>query len=291
MKPIFITGANGNITKHVVRLLLDSGMPIRIGNHSVTKTAEKAVNKKTDEVYFDFLKPHTYTAAVSGCSSVFMIRPPAIANTRQTLNVFIECAYKAGVEHIVFVSVAGAESNSLVPHHAVEQQLIKSGNRYTILRPGFFAQNLESAYLNDIKNDDRLYLPSGHGLVNFIDARDIAKVAVMSLMDSTKHSNKAYTLAGSQAVTFEQVADMLSLQLNRKITYVPASVIGYMHHLYKQKLPLIQIVIQTILHVGIRKGQAHIVDNTLSQLLPDEPLTIQDYIHDYKDYWCLYSGK
>lgn len=277
MKPIFITGRSGNVTQHLTQRLLAAGIPIRVGARSQPKNP--------GDVHFDFLKPDTFTPAVSGCSRVFIIRPPDIANTKQTLNVFIEQAYKAGVEHIVFVSVAGAESNSFVPHYAVEQKLIHSGHNYTILRPGFFAQNLEGPYLDDIKTDDRLYLPAGYGLVNFIDARDIAKVAAMALLDPIKHRNQAYTLAGNEAVSFDQVAQILTAQLGRKINYKPASVLGYMWHLKKQKLPTMQIVIQTILHFGIRRGQAHIVDSTLEQLIEGKPISIKDYIKDYHAIW------
>ncbi|WNZ26011.1 hypothetical protein HJG54_26415 [Leptolyngbya sp. NK1-12] len=50
----------------------------------------------------------------------------------------------------MFVSVTGADQNPFVPHHAVEQHLKAHNRTYTILRPGFFAQNLGDAYRTDI---------------------------------------------------------------------------------------------------------------------------------------------
>lgn len=277
MGPIFITAATGNIGKHVVRLLQEANESIKIGTRSEPGSQ--------NEVHFDFFDPRSYAEALFGCSSLFLVRPPAISNTKDTLNVLIDQAYEAGVKHIVFVSVSGAENNTIVPHHAVEQKLISSGKSYTILRPGFFSQNLEGPYLDDIILDNRIYLPSGHGVVTFIDARDIADVAFLALTDQMTHSKKEYTLAGNEAATFTQVAQMLSEELGRNIIYTPASVMGYMFHLWKKKLPKMQIIVQTILHYGIRSGQAHIQSDTLSSLLLREPLTIRQYIRDYRGLW------
>ena len=174
----------------------------------------------------DLSDPSSYNDAVHGVKSLFLLRPPAIANTKKTLNVLVDTAYGEGVEHIVFVSVAGAESNTFVPHHAVEQCLINSGNSYTILRPGFFSQNLESAYRGDIVNDSCIYLPAANGLINFIDTRDIAEIAVQALVDPQAHCRKAYTLAGSEALTFYDVAKLLSQELGRPVKYREASILG-----------------------------------------------------------------
>lgn len=259
MQPILVTGATGNIGRHVVSKLQALKHPIRI--------AKRSQASAPDAVLLDLSNPETYVAAIHGCGALFLLRPPAISNTKKTLNVLIDRAYEAGVRHIVFVSVSGAENNSIVPHHAVEQQLIHSGKSYTILRPGFFSQNIETAYRNDIVTDNRIYLPSGTGLINFIDTRDIAEVAVQSLVDPKSHNGNAYTLAGSRAVTFHEVAEILSNALNRPVTYQQASSLGYFMHVVRQGTPWIQALVQTILHRGLRSGQANIEDATAQSYL------------------------
>lgn len=83
------------------------------------------------------------------------MRPPPISKVEETLNPSCDAARAVGVRQITFLSVAGAGKNSIVPHHGVEKHLQK-GEGYTILRPGFFAQNLQDAYLRDIVKDDRI---------------------------------------------------------------------------------------------------------------------------------------
>jgi uncharacterized protein YbjT (DUF2867 family) len=277
MEPILITGASGNIGKHVVSGLKVLGKEFRV--------SRRQSSDDPDSIFLDLSAPSSYNKALLGVKSLFLLRPPAISNTSKTLNVLIDKAYNQDVRHIVFVSVSGAETNTFVPHHTVEQKLIKSGSSYTILRPGFFSQNLESAYRKDILNDSCLYLPSGRGKINFIDTRDIAEIAIQALINPEIHSRRAYTLSGTEALTFYEVANLLSEELGRPIRYREASAIGYFFHLLRQGAPLMKAFIQTILHTGIRSGQANIVNSTASELLGRETTSISEYIHENREKW------
>jgi uncharacterized protein YbjT (DUF2867 family) len=282
MQPVFITGASGNIGQYVVHLLNHQSIPIRIGSRS---GQFQLSSPHVQNVVFDFNDSSTYASAITGCGTLFLLRPPAIANTKRTLTPFIDVAYASGVNHIVFVSVTGADTNVLVPHHAVEMHLKASGRSFTILRPGFFAQNLGDAYRKDITEDNRIFLPSGYGRVTFVDTRDIAEISVASLVSPERHRKKEYTLVGREALTFSQVADLLSEQLGRLVRYQPASIWDYWRHLQKRGMPTVQIVVQTVLHVGIRFGQADIHDDTLTQLLHRSPRTMAEYIRDHAMLW------
>lgn len=154
-----------------------------------------------------------------------------------------------------------------------------------MLRPGFFAQNLATAYRTDIRDDDRIYLPAGDGKVAFIDTRDLGEIAAAILADPAQHAGRGYTLTGPRAVTFGEVADLLSSALGRPIVYQPARVPGYLRHLRSHDLPLPQRLVQTVLHTGLRRGDAEQVDPTLAQLLGRPPRDISDYITDHMDLW------
>jgi uncharacterized protein YbjT (DUF2867 family) len=198
----------------------------------------------------------------------------------------VDAARAAGVGPVVFLSVAGAGTNKLVPHHDVEAHLIQRGGAYTLLRPGFFAQNLQDAYRRDLVEDDRLYVPAGRGRVTFVDGRDLAEVAATCLLDPDRHAGQAYTLTGPEPVTFEEAAALLTRALGRPIRYVPASIPGYLLHLRRRRgLPWAQAGVQTILHVGLRFGQAERVDPTLEGLLGRRPGTLARYIEDHAALW------
>lgn len=274
MKPlVLVTGASGNVGREVLRVLSPSAVEVR---RAVRPGATGAAQAPGEAVPLDFYDPATFAPALEGCAAVFLLRPPAIADTRSTLLPFIDAARAAGVGQIVFLSVAGAARNRLVPHHAVERHLQDGPPAWTILRPGFFAQNVGTAYRQDVREDDRLYVPAGRGRVAFVDLRDVGVLAAEALKVPAQHQGQAYTLTGSEAFSFQAVAALLSVTTGRPIRYEPATVLGYARHLRRRGLSPGHVAVQTILHVGLRFGQAEAVDPTLSRLLGRPARTLRD---------------
>jgi uncharacterized protein YbjT (DUF2867 family) len=280
---ILVTGATGNLGHEVSKGLSALNADYRIGTLSANRQGPPELS---NQIHLDFTKPETFLAAIDGCSAIFLLRPPAISNVKATLIPFLDVARQNGVAQIVFISVAGAGDNPIVPHHAVEQHLRHGPIGWTIIRPSFFCENLGSAYRQDICEDNRLYVPAGSGRVAFIAARDIGEVAVMALIAPQLHDGKTYTLTGPEALSFAHVAQLLTSELDRKIDYHPANILGYFRHLLSRHLPVGQAIIQTLLHTGLRFGQAEVVTDTLGNLLGRSPTTMQSYIRDHLELWA-----
>ena len=280
--PVLVVGASGNVGAATVRALVDRGIAVRCG---ATDPARFQPVPGAETVELDLFRPATFGPAVDGARGLFLLRPPPVSKVGPTLNALTDAAVAAGVEHVVFSSVAGADTNRVVPHHRVETHLRDHAPSWTILRPGFFAQNLTDAYRRDIVEDDRIHLPAGTGRVAFIDTRDIGDVAGTVFADPAAHRGKGYTLTGPRAVTFEEVAQILSATLGRTIRYEPATVLGYARHLRRQGLPLAQVAVQTVLHTGLRRGDAEAVDPTLEHLLGRPGRTIEQYVREHADSW------
>ena len=281
---VLVTGATGNVGTEVVLALRAKGVQTRAAAHDVEQVASK-LGSEVETVRLDFRDPATFPAALRGCSALFLLRPPPIADMKATLIPFVDAARAHGVGQIVFLSVAGAGSNRLVPHHAVEVHLAARSQEWTVLRPGFFSQNLADAYRRDIVEDDRIYVPAGRGRAAFVDVRDVAEVAAQALVDPPAHAAKAYTLTGPEAVSFTEAAATLTSALGRTIRYERASIAGYVLHLHRRGMPAAQIAVQTILHVGLRFGQAEAVDPTLSRLLGRAGQTLTEYVSDHAATW------
>ena len=280
---VLVTGSSGSVGSAVVGCLRDRHIRFRI---CARKPDILLPRDDVEVVPFDFLDPSTFHDAVRGCDAVFLLRPPAVSNTSTTLNPFLDVAWAQGVRQVVFLSVAGAANNPLVPHHAVENHLQLGPEGWTILRPGFFAQNLGDAYRDDIVHDHRLFVPAGSGRAAFVDVRDVAQVAVDALIDPASHRGRAYTLTGPEALSFADAACILSSELCRKIIYQPATIPAYFSHLRRRKLPFGQVLVQTILHVGLRFGQAKTVDDTLARLLGKNPRSLRTYVRDHRSLWA-----
>lgn len=279
--PVLVTAATGNVGRAVVSALVRRGLPVRAGGRDPAAAALGAV----ECVRLDLTDPATFGPALDGCGGLFLLRPPAIARVGPTLNALVDQAARRGTGHVVFSSVAGADSNPIVPHHRVETHLQAAPLHHTILRPGFFAQNIGDQYRRDIVDDDRILLPAGDGRVAFIDVRDLGEVAAAIFAEPEPHRGAGYTLTGPEAVTFDTVAELLSEALGRRIRYERAGALGYARHLRGRGLRSAQILVQVVLHVGLRRGDAEEVDPTLERLLGRRPRTVGAYIADHAALW------
>ncbi len=281
--PVLVTGALGNVGAATVIALLAAGDAVRAADLAPERIAERF--PQAEPVRLDFLDDTTFRPALTGCRALFLLRPPPIAKVKPTLDRLVDVAADLGVEHVVFSSVQGADTNRVVPHHRVEQHLKASGLPWTMLRPGFFAQNLTDAYRADIRDDGRLYVPAGEGRVAFIDVTDLGEVAARVFADPAPHRGQGYTLTGPEALTFDQVAALLSTALGRPVRYEPASALGYVRHLRRRGLPLPQVAVQTVLHLGLRRGDSETVDPTVERLLGRPATPLSAFVDDHLDAW------
>lgn len=284
MPRVLVTTAHGNVGREVVRQCRARGLQVRAAQ---TRALPSGPQDGAEEcVRFDFLDRSTWPAALDGCDALFLVRPPPLGNMAETLCPFVDAAYARGVRQIVFLSVAGAERMKWVPHRQVELHLEQTGRAWTILRPGFFAQNLKDAYRQDIAEDDRIYVPAGRGRVAFVDAADIGAVAAHVLAKGHEFFGRSLTLTGAESLDFEQVAALLSGALGRTIRYEPASIAGYAFHLRTRRgMPWMQVAVQTILHVGLRRGDAEQIDPTVERLLARPPRRLAEFIREHAALW------
>ena len=127
---VLVTGATGNVGSEVIRMLNQAGAPFRAAIRSVGD--EKILGLRVEDcVHFDFLDPRTYGPTFEGIRTVFLVRPPNLANPKEEIEPAILHAQSAGVRHIVFLSLLGAEKNPFVPHHKIENLILASGIPYT----------------------------------------------------------------------------------------------------------------------------------------------------------------
>ncbi len=215
---ILVTGSTGNVGRAVVDCLVEMGAPVRAAVRPSEIANTPNLPAGVEITPFDLGDPTTFAPALAGVDRLFLMRPPAITDIEHTIKPFVETAARMGVRHITFLSLIGAESNRLVPHRAVEDLLIAGDVPYTLLRAGFFMQNLDTTHRAEIRDENEIFIPAGHGRTAFIDVRDIAAVAAKTLTESG-HDNVAYPLTGEESLTYDEVADVLTASLGRPITY------------------------------------------------------------------------
>ena len=228
---ILITGATGTVGSEVVKQLSNiSNVNLKAAVHSVDSlTKLKESNKDTEAVQVDYSKPKTLKEALKNVDKLFFLSHDSPTMTELASNV-ITAAKNAEIKHIVRLSAKGAdvkaESPSLRLHRQVEEIIEESGIPYTILRPNEFMQNFTNIHSYSIKNDNAFYMAVGDAKVSIVDVRDIAAVATKALIEAgndDRHDGKIYTITGPEALSYYQIAEILSNTTGRKISYVNLS--------------------------------------------------------------------
>lgn len=229
----------------------------------------------------DFENPKTFQDAIKGVSTVFLMRPPQMGNPKQ-LYPFIDACKHSGIQHIVFLSLLGIQYNPFAPHGYIEKHIKKSGVPYTLLRPSFFMQNLSTTHAVDIRDNDEVFVPAGKGKTSFIDVRDIAAVAATTL-SKAGHTNKAYDLTGSEALSYYTVAEILSQVLGRPIVYNNPPTKEFETRMIRRGLDADYISVMSKIYLVNKIRLAGKVTSTVQNILGRPPITFTKFANDNKE--------
>jgi len=280
---ILVTGATGTVGAAVLERL--RGCEPRVV--AAVRDMDRARQRLGDDVAyvpFDFERPDTHAAAFAGIERLFLVRPPALADVRRSIAPAIRAAQQAGVRGVVFLSLLGVERNRLVPHHQIERLLRQSGMDWTFLRASYFMQNLDTVHREEVRRGE-LLIPAGRGATSFVDVRDIAAVAALALTE-TGHANRAYDLTGARALTYAEVARQFTAVLGRPVRYGEPSPLAYVRALRTQGQPWPFVAVTLGIYTAARLGLAARVAADVQRLLGRAPLTLRQYIEDYRDSWA-----
>ena len=217
---ILITGATGQVGGEVAKQLSGMGIHYR----ALVRNPEKASTIAAlgaEVVQGDLEKPETLNAAMRGIEKVFLLSPSGPEQLEREGNA-TEAAKRAGVKHIIKLSVFGASPFSPIVlgqwHWYSEKNIEESGIPFTFVRPTLFMQNFRQ-FASTIKTEGKIYAPAGDAKVSFIDARDIAAVAVAALT-KPGHENKVYEITGPEALSYDEMAKSFSEAIGKPVAYM-----------------------------------------------------------------------
>jgi uncharacterized protein YbjT (DUF2867 family) len=219
---ILVTGATGNVGRHVVDQLVQRGAPVRA---LVRDPARAAFPAGVDVVQGDLLDVDALRRAFDGVSTLFLLNavvPDEFTQALVTLNV----AREAGVRRVVYLSVIHSDVYVNVPHFAgkfgVERMIEQMGFAATILRPAYFIDN--DVTIKDVVLGYGVYpMPVGGKGLAMVDARDIAEVAAIELVRRHDAAQplplERINVVGPDTLTGSDVAAIWSDVLHRPIAY------------------------------------------------------------------------
>lgn len=280
---ILVTGALGNVGAETVKQLQAQGQKVRAADLDETKVSER-FGDTVEAVRFDFARPETYAATLTGVEKMFLMRPPHITDVKRYMFPAIDAAKRAGVQHVVFLSLIGIEKATFVPHYRVERYLKQIDLHTTFLRCSFFMQNLNTTHRQEIKERNEIFVPVGKAKTSFIDVRDIGASAAVALTEKC-HAGKNYDLTGSEGLDYWDVARTLSEVLGRTITYRNPSPFSFLLETIRRGIPLRYAVVMLGLYTSTRLGMAEPITDDVERLTGKKPITFRQYAQDYRDAW------
>lgn len=269
-KAVFVMGASGRVGSSVVTHLLHKRLII-----GASRTALPPAQGLSG-VPFDLADPSTFDTALDKVDTVFLMRPPQMIDAK-AFAPFLERVRQQDIRRMIVLSVLGAESNPILPHHGVEKLVIEMGFEWTMIRPSDFMQNLETVHLSGIRERDEIAVPAGFGKSSFIDVNDIGE-AISRIVLSEGHVGKGYALTGPEPLDFSEVADALTAALGRSIHYRSIGAPRFILEKLRSGEPLGLTLVMTALYTVQRLGKAATMTDQLQALIGRPPARLEHYL-------------
>jgi uncharacterized protein YbjT (DUF2867 family) len=261
-KPILVLGSTGKTGRRVVERLTARGIPTRLGARSA-------------EPRFDWDERDTWAPVLQGVESVYVQHYlDALPGAAEIIGSFAELAVANGVSRLVHLSGRGEAEAELA-----EQAVRDTDAEVTTLRSTWFSQNFSESYFLDGLLAGELALPAVNASEPFVDADDIADVALAALTEDG-HAGETYELTGPRLLTFTDAVGEIAQATGREIRYVPVSIADFATGLEEQAVPGEWIELLVYLFQEVLDGRnAHLADG-VQRALGREPKDFADYARD-----------
>ena len=259
-KPVLVLGGTGKTGRRVVERLRARDLPVRVGSRS-------------GDPAFDWEDRATWAPALAGTGSVYLSYYPdlAVPGAVETAGSLARLAVWSGVPRIALLSGRGEPEAE-----RAEEAVRDTGADLTILRSTWFMQNFSEDYMVEHVRSGEIRLPAGEVPTPFLDADDIAEIAVAALTDD-RHVGQLYELTGPRSLTFGEVADAIGAATGREIRYVPLSLEEHAADAAAHGVPPTMVELLTYLFSEVVDGRNADTTDGVRRALGREPRDFADY--------------
>ncbi len=201
-----VTCGRGKTGRRVATRLAALGLPVRVGSRAAAPP-------------FDWRSAATWPAALDGVDAVYLAYYPDVASPEaaEHIEAFTLRAIASGVRRIVMLSRRGSREaehcDAIVRALPIE---------WTLLRSSWLAQTFSEGFLLKPLLRGEVLLPPGDISEPFVDADDVADVAVAALTEPD-HIGEVYDLSGPRLWTLRAAIDEIASATRRRIRCVDVS--------------------------------------------------------------------
>ena len=255
-----VLGGTGKTGRRVARRLATLGHPVRVGSRS-------------GQPPFDWQDRATWAAALHGVGAAYLSYYPDLAapGAAETAGGFARLAVSSGVSRLVLLSGRGEPEAELA-----EQAVRESGAELTIVRAAWFNQNFSEDFLLGSVLADEVALPAGEVPEPFVDADDIADVAVAALTQDG-HAGQLYELTGPRLLTFAEAVGEIAAAAGRPIRYLPVPAGDYAAAAVRQGVPAETVELLSYLFREVLDGRNARLADGVQRALGRQPRDFASY--------------
>ncbi|SCL71016.1 Uncharacterized conserved protein YbjT, contains NAD(P)-binding and DUF2867 domains [Micromonospora peucetia] len=261
---VLVLGGTGRTGSRVAARLVARGLSVRLGSRSA-------------EIPFDWADRSTWPAVVAGVDAVYLSYQPdlAVPGAVEVVESFTRLAVASGVRRVVLLSGRGepeAERAEKAVRHAVEA----AGGRWTVVRASWFQQNFSEGPFVDGLREGTLFLPVDAVREPFVDADDIADVAVAALLDDG-HAGEVYEVTGPRLLTFAEAVAEIAAATGRPVSFVPVTIEEYVGALRDAGVPADMVSLLTYLFTEVLDGRNESLTDGVRRALGRAPQDLADH--------------
>ncbi|WP_329014143.1 NAD(P)H-binding protein [Streptomyces sp. NBC_00690] len=208
-----VVGATGTTGSRVVARLSAAGLRVKATSRHATPV------DGARPVRFDWNDPSSFDNALEGTDRIYLVPPPGSPDPAAVMLPFLRQARAAGIRRAVLLSASAIPLGgpAIGQVHKALPDLVP---QWAVLRPSWFMQNFSGNHVHarTIRADGTIRTATGEGRVGFVDAEDIAAVAVHALTDA-QAPNTDLIITGPQAVSYGDIAAVLTEVTGHTVTH------------------------------------------------------------------------
>lgn len=237
----------------------------RLG-HDVRRASRSSATR------FAWEEPDTWGPAIDGAQALYLVPPDPGGDVAP----FVDRLAGSTVARVVLLSARHPEQSGDTFLPDVEDLVRAVAPTSTILRPSWFDQNFDEGFFGPGLAAGLLEVPVGDGREPFIDAEDIAEVAVAALTDPA-HAGQTYELSGPEALTFGEAVAAIAEAWGRPIAFADLTPTTFRSQLEAAGVDGAEIDIFQHLFDAIRRGDNDHVSDGVQQALGRPPRSFAAY--------------
>lgn len=237
---IAVTGATGHLGGLVIESLINRGVAAE-DIVAIARNEEKATDLAARGIRIglaSYEDEAALMAALDGVGRLVLISGSEVGQRIAQHANILNAAKAAGVQFIAYTSLLNLDTSELglAPEHRATEELLKdSGIDHALLRNGWYWENYASA-LDSGKAVGKFFGAAGDARVSGAARRDYAEAAAV-VVTSEGQAGKIYELAGSQALSYQDIAGGVAEAIGSPVEYANQPVTEYQATLESFGLP------------------------------------------------------